>query len=124
MATTATYPGGWQPIRYEERCRARRVALDAALDRAIAVCGERAEIERLVVFGSYVRDEVSAWSDLDLLVIADEDAATATDAINAAATYGDVLGMRAAEADARLAQTPLGRTILREGRIVYARPAR
>ena len=71
-----------------------------------------------------MRDEVSAWSDLDLLVIADDDAASATDAINAAATYGDVLGMRAADGDARLEQAPLGRMILRESRIVYARPAR
>ena len=60
MGTIAAYPGGWQPIRYEDRCRARRAALNAALDRAVAVCGERADIDRLVVFGSYVRDEVSA----------------------------------------------------------------
>lgn len=122
MASTTTYPGGWKPIRYEVRCRERRVLLDAALERAVAICRARHEIERLVVFGSYAREAISAWSDLDLLVVVDDDAVAITDALNAAARYADVLGMLSRDADLRLTATPLGRTILREGRIVYARP--
>lgn len=77
----------------------------------------------MIVFGSYVRRAVSAWSDLDLLVIADDDGVAAVDAINAAARYGDTLGMRAHDAAERLGSTPLGRTILAEGVVVYARHA-
>lgn len=99
--------------------------LDAALARALEVCRAQPNIERLVVFGSYARATVSAWSDLDLLVVVDdEDAVSATESINAAARCADVLGMRAHDADARLAATPLGRTILSEGRTVYARSTR
>lgn len=117
------YPGGWKPIRYEQRCLDRRTLLAGALARAVETAGARADVVRVIVFGSYARGSVSAWSDLDLLVVADDDAIGAVDAINAAARYGDVLGMRAADAEARLAATPLGRTIVREGIVVYARPS-
>lgn len=116
------YPGGWLPIRYEQRCRERRALLDQAL--SVAVARERSDIVRLIVFGSYARGSTSAWSDLDLLVVSDDDSVAAVDAINAAARYGDVLGMRAQDAQARLAATPLGRTIAGEGIVVYARHAR
>lgn len=121
--TPFAYPGGWLPIRYEQRCRERRALLDEALSAAVAVASERADVVRLIVFGSYARGAISAWSDLDLLVIADDDAAPAVDAINAAARYGDVLGMRAADARVRLGVTPLGRTIECEGIVIYARHA-
>jgi predicted nucleotidyltransferase len=118
------YPGGWRPVPYRERCRERRERLRDALATAIEACRLRPEVRQLIVFGSYVRDEVSPWSDLDLLVIADGDAAPAVDALHAAGTLGDVLGMTAAAAMERLAATPLGRTILEEGRVAYARSAR
>lgn len=109
--------------RYEQRSRDRRRLLDEALSTAVAVARERADVVRLIVFGSYARGAISARSDLDLLVVADDDAVGAVDAINAAARYGDVLGMHARDADARLAATPLGRTIAGEGIEVFARHA-
>lgn len=74
------YPGGWLPIRYEQRCRERRALLDQAL--SVAVARERSDIVRLIVFGSYARGSISAWSDLDLLVVSDDDSVAAVDAIN------------------------------------------
>jgi predicted nucleotidyltransferase len=119
-----TYPGGWRPIPYAERCRERRVELQRALDRAIETCRRRAEVLRLLVFGSFARDEVSPWSDLDLLVMTEGDASGAVQALYEAGTLGDVLGMSAADAEARLGVTPLGRTILAEAIEVYADPGR
>lgn len=116
-----TYPGGWRPIPYRERCKERRALLEGALRIAVETCRQRPEVERLIVFGSFARDEVSPWSDLDLLVVADDDAVAAVTALYAAGTLGDVLGMRAADASARLEATALGQTILAEGIEVYAR---
>ena len=116
------YPGGWKPIRYEQRCADRRLLLTAALATAIDVCRKRSDIARLLVFGSYARDAVTPWSDLDLAVIADGDPTAAVAAMYAAGTLGDVIGVCADRWRERLQRNPFGETILREATEVYARP--
>jgi predicted nucleotidyltransferase len=118
----AAFPGGWEPLLYEERCRRRRALLSEALADAIDVCRSRDDVARLLVFGSYARDAVSPWSDLDLLVVADGDVRGAVAAIYARGALGDVIGVEADDWRERLRRNPFGETILAESSEVYARP--
>lgn len=121
--SVTAYPGGWRPVRYEQRCSERRALLEVDLQRAIEACRGLPNVVRLLVFGSFARGEVSPWSDLDLLVVADGDAVCAVDALNAIGLFGDVLGMSGRDSSQRLARTAFGQTILAEGIGVYARSA-
>ncbi len=116
------YPGGWQPVRYDERCRRRRALLADGLADAVAVCCSRIDVVRLLVFGSYARDDVSPWSDLDLFVVVDGDVGSAVSAIYARGALGEVIGVAAETWQERLRRNPFGETILNEAREVYARP--
>ncbi len=115
------YPGGWQPVRYEERCRRRRNLLADGLTDIVALCRSRCDIARLLVFGSYARDEVSPWSDLDLLVVVDGAVHAAVSAIYAHGALGEVIGVPAHNWRERLGRNPFGETILAEAREAYAR---
>ena len=115
------YPGGWLPIRYEERCRRHEAALAEALADAVDVCRSRPDVVRLLVFGSYARDEVSPWSDLDLAVVA-EDVRGAVAAIYARGALGDVIGVSAERWRERLQSNPFGTQLLAEAVEAYARP--
>lgn len=116
-----TYPGGWLPIRYDERCRRKRALLAEALDDAIDVCRSRHDVARLLVFGSYARDEISPWSDLDLAVVVDGDVRDAVAAIYERGVLGDVIGIEADNWRERLQRNPFGLTILFEAIEAYAR---
>lgn len=108
-------------MRYEQRCRERKALLDEALRDAVDVCHGRAEVARLFAFGSYARDEVSPWSDLDLLVVTDGDPRSAVAAIYARGTLGNVIGAQADGWPARLARNPFGESIMRDRKEIYAR---
>ncbi|MBI5648882.1 MAG: nucleotidyltransferase domain-containing protein [Chloroflexi bacterium] len=43
--------------------------LEQELKRYLALLAARADVERVVVFGSLVSGQVHAWSDLDLLIV-------------------------------------------------------
>ena len=115
------YPGGWKPVRYEQRCLDRRQLLGDALRDAVETCRSRPEVVRLLVFGSYARGDVSPWSDLDLLVVAEDDPRAAVEAIFRRGALGDVIGVQANEWQQRLQRNPFGETILREATQAYAR---
>jgi len=116
------YPGGWLPIRYEERCRRQKARLSEALVDAIDVCRSRVDVTRLLVFGSFARDEISPWSDLDLAVVVDGDVRGAVAAIYERGVLGDVIGIEADDWRERLRRNPFGLTIIAEAIEAYARP--
>jgi len=116
------YPGGWLPIRYDERCRRQKARLSEALVDAIDVCRSRVDVTRLLVFGSFARDEISPWSDLDLAVVVDSDVRGAVAAIYERGVLGDVIGIEADDWRERLRRNPFGLTILAEAIEAYARP--
>jgi predicted nucleotidyltransferase len=109
---------------YRERCAHRREELSLALERVVDYARRTPEIARVVVFGSYARDRVSPWSDLDLVVVRDDGPDDLVDDLyRACGIPGDVIGVVTADFPARLETTPFGRTILAEGHVVYARSA-
>jgi predicted nucleotidyltransferase len=55
--------------RREERDEARRLLLEAEVERFRSVLSARADVVRVVLFGSAARDRVSARSDLDLIIV-------------------------------------------------------
>lgn len=57
----------WQEQRSE-----RRALLESELERIVRVLREM-EVQRIVLFGSVAREKISAWSDLDLIVVLDSD---------------------------------------------------
>ena len=53
--------------------RERRQLLKQELERFLALLGNRPDIERVIVFGSYITGQMHEWSDLDLVVIQNTD---------------------------------------------------
>jgi predicted nucleotidyltransferase len=51
----------------QERRAKRQVLLERELERIVRVL-RQVGAQRIVLFGSAARDDVSAWSDLDLIV--------------------------------------------------------
>ncbi len=47
----------------------RRRMLAQELERFLVLLGTRSDVERVIVFGSYLTGEIHAWSDLDLVII-------------------------------------------------------
>jgi len=47
----------------------RKQMLEQELNRYLALLVARADVERVVVFGSLATGQVHAWSDLDLLIV-------------------------------------------------------
>ena len=47
----------------------RKQMLDQELARFLTLLRNRPEVERVIVFGSYITGEMHAWSDLDLVII-------------------------------------------------------
>jgi predicted nucleotidyltransferase len=99
----------------------RRRDLDAALARLVQTCHGFPDVQRVIVFGSYARDRISPWSDLDVLVVRDAGPPDLVDDLYRASSGGDIIGIRSPDFPARLMATPFGRTILAQGREVYAR---
>lgn len=126
----ATWPGGWRPIRYEERCRMRREELDARVGVFVDRCREMPDVSAVFVFGSYARGDISPWSDVDVLVVRDAPADTRSGDL-AADLYrnggldgdGDIVAVPTSRFPDGLQATPFGRTILTESVRIYARPA-
>lgn len=60
-------------IEYWQEQRADRQALlERELERAVRVL-RQIGVKRVILFGSAAREKVSAWSDLDLIVVLDSD---------------------------------------------------
>lgn len=94
------------------------------LERVVDYARRTPDIANIVVFGSYARDRVSPWSDLDLVVVRDGGPADLVDDLyRECGIPGDVVGVATADYPTRLQTTPFGRTLLAEGHVVYARPA-
>jgi predicted nucleotidyltransferase len=51
----------------------RKQMLEQELHRYLAVLTARADVDRVVLFGSLVTGQVHAWSDLDLVIIQQTD---------------------------------------------------
>jgi predicted nucleotidyltransferase len=120
-------PWAWKPVPYEERCAAQKAEHDAALASFVAHCATKPDVVRAFVFGSYARDEVTPWSDLDLLVVRDGESVPPVivdDFYREGIARGDLIGVRATDFPGRLAESAFGRSILRDAREVYARPER
>ena len=47
----------------------RKQILQQELERFLILLGNRPDVERVIVFGSYITGEMHAWSDLDLVII-------------------------------------------------------
>jgi predicted nucleotidyltransferase len=93
-----------------------------ALERVVDYARRTPDIACVLVFGSYARDRISPWSDLDLLVVRDGGPADLVDDVYRACTIpGDAIGIATTDYPGRLQATPFGRTIVTEGRVVYAR---
>lgn len=129
MATdvpSEAWPRGWQPIPYAQRCRARRGELQAQLAHVVETCRLKADIAFVVVFGSFARDEIAPWSDIDVLIVRDAPPEShpvdlVADLHRDGALAGDLIGIPTSRYPGDLEATPIGRTILTEGRVVYAR---
>lgn len=125
----ARWPGGWQPVPYAERCARRKVELAAGLERFLTYCRTRDDIAAVYVFGSYARDAVSPWSDIDVLVVRDAPADATRlelveDLYRDGHLGGDIVAVPTARYPDGLRATPFGRTLLAEGVCMHARPAR
>lgn len=123
-----TWPGGWLPTPYAVRCRQRQADLASRLARFIQHCGELPDISNIIVFGSYARNAISPWSDIDILVVRDAPADARSidlvdDLYRAGIIAGDIIAIPTSRYPEGLEATPFGRTILSEGIRVYARPA-
>ena len=57
------------PLRFEERCRLRKVLLDTAAAELVEVCRALPDVVAVYAYGSYARDQIGITSDLDALVI-------------------------------------------------------
>ncbi len=109
---------------YRERCAERHAELVDALARIVAFAERTPDVARVVVFGSFARNSVSPWSDLDILVVRDGGPPDMVDDIyRACGVPGDVIGVRTTDYPGRVATSPFGRDLLADGRSVYARPA-
>ncbi|MBC5798495.1 MAG: nucleotidyltransferase domain-containing protein [Candidatus Eremiobacteraeota bacterium] len=121
--------GGWEPLAYAERCRRRRAELTRRLDDFVAYCRAKPDIAVVVVFGSYARNRISPWSDLDVLVVRDAapDARRldlVDDLYRESRLGSDIIAVPTSRFPEGLKATPFGRDILSDGMTVYARPAR
>lgn len=122
------WPGGWQPIRYAERCAKRKAELAAGLERFLEYCRTQDDVALVCVFGSYARDAVSPWSDIDVLVVRDAAAdasrsALVEDLYRHGRLDGDIVAVPTSRYPDGLHATPFGRTMLAESVCVYARSA-
>ncbi|MGH7727677.1 MAG: nucleotidyltransferase domain-containing protein [Vulcanimicrobiaceae bacterium] len=119
--------GNWEPVRYEVRCRRQRADLQADLEYFVAAAPATPDVQRIVVFGSYARGEINPWSDLDLLVVRERGGTLSErlDDLDAlpSRVRRYIIVVTPTELHDRLPRTGLGETILREGRVVYERPA-
>ncbi len=60
-------------LKYWQEQRAERQALlERELERIVDVL-RRMEVQRIILFGSVARERITAWSDLDLIVVLDSD---------------------------------------------------
>jgi predicted nucleotidyltransferase len=128
MVTPKEWPGGWLPIPYAQRCRERKADLAQRLATFLAYCRDRPDITAVIVFGSYARDSVSPWSDIDVLVVRDAPADSRSidlvdDLYRSGGLGGDIVAVASAHYPRGLEATPFGKTILAEGVVVYARSA-
>ena len=55
------------------RNASRAELLTAELDRFVRIVSAEMNPERIVVFGSFVGNEIGEWSDLDIVVVMDTD---------------------------------------------------
>lgn len=115
------------PIPYAERCRRRKADLAQRLDTFLAHCRALPDIATVLVFGSYARNSVSPWSDIDVLVVRDAPADARSidlvdDLYRGGGLGGDIIAVPTTRYPHGLEATPFGRTILAEAVVVYARP--
>lgn len=125
----AEWPGGWKPIAYAERCARRKAELTAGLERFVTYCRAREDVAAVYVFGSYARDAISPWSDVDVLVVRDAPPnATRRELLEdlyaEGQLDGDIVAVPTSRYPDGLRATPFGRTILAEGIRIHACPAR
>jgi len=57
---------------WQGQCSKRQALLERELERIVRVLHEMG-VQLIVLFGSAAREQVSAWSDLDLIVVLDSD---------------------------------------------------
>jgi predicted nucleotidyltransferase len=100
-------------------------ALDEALRRVLAQLSERAEVRRVILFGSYAAGRRDLFTDLDLLVVMDSDQpfVSRTAALHRDTRAGvdvDFLVYTPAEFE-RMRLRPFLRRILETGRVLLER---
>jgi predicted nucleotidyltransferase len=113
-------------MRYAERCAARRSRLEGAARALARFCASKPDIVGVYAFGSFARGPIHPWSDLDLLVVRETDAAPLHRADDlyreAPVSVGfDAVVVTPQEYRDRLPQTPFGRTILAQAEALYER---
>ena len=60
-------------LRYRQERRAERQALlERELERIVRIL-RHLGVQRIILFGSVARENITAWSDLDLMVVLDSD---------------------------------------------------
>ncbi len=120
-------PWSWKPVRYDDRCKQRKAQLTADLAEFVAYCSTQPNVVRIVAFGSFARNRVTPWSDLDLLIVSDGDThppLLVDDLhVRGPAVAADLIGIRLEDFPGALERSPFGTEILRDGFEVYARSA-
>lgn len=112
------------PMRYEERCRLRRLELDAAVEELIEACAAVGGVLAIYAYGSYARGTVGAHSDIDALIVRDTalPRVRREDNIRArlAAPVGfDLLVVQPYEFSHVMPRNPMGRHILSEAKLLH-----
>jgi len=107
------------------RAGKRRLAISDAIEELCSVARGMLDVREIIVFGSFVTDRVGPTSDLDVLVVRDTTLPRSQrrdDLLVAVrAPVGiDMIVVTPDEMRDQLPQSTFGRTILTEGRRVYA----
>jgi predicted nucleotidyltransferase len=110
-------------LKYRQEQRAERQALlERELERIVRIL-RHLSVQRIILFGSAARENITAWSDLDLIVVLDSDLpfikrlGLLYERIQPRVGL-DLLAYTPQEFE-DLRQRPFMRLALREGRVLY-----
>lgn len=101
-----------------------RRALEESLARLVALLSADPTVQRLILFGSYARGRSDLRTDLDLIVIQESESGFLERMTELARRVGslpvdaDILVYTPQEWE-RVQETPFGRSVLKEGRVLY-----
>lgn len=105
-----------------------RRALEESLARLVALLSADPTVRRIILFGSYARGRADLRTDLDLIVVQESDRgfldrmAEISRRVGPLPVDADILVYTPQEWE-RVRETPFGRMVLKEGRVLYEKVA-